>query len=174
MKNAQKYKFEFRELKKQDIDIIITKLNDFNINKDKSILNLYLKEQKEGLRNIWVAYNEKELAGYITLKWESEYEPFKDSNIPEINDLFVFQEYRNLGLGNKLITLAEQKAKEKSDYVGLGVGLYADYGSAQRLYIKNGYLPDGRGVTYNYKHIKPNENVKVDDELILWFLKYFN
>ena len=35
--------------------------------------------------------------------------------------------------------------------VGIGVGLYPDYGSAQRLYIKRGYLPDGHGATYNYE-----------------------
>jgi hypothetical protein len=32
--------------------------------------------------------------------------------------------------------------------VGLGVELCADYGPAQMLYIKKGYIPDGNGVTY--------------------------
>jgi hypothetical protein len=37
---------------------------------------------------------------------------------------------------------------ERSDVVGLGVGLYPDYGTAQRMYVRRGYLPDGRGVIY--------------------------
>lgn len=28
----------------------------------------------------------------------------------------------------------------------MGFGLYADLDAAQRLYIKRGYLPDGRGL----------------------------
>ena len=33
----------------------------------------------------------------------------------------------------------------RSPLAGIGFGLYADYGAAQRLYVKCGYLPDGRG-----------------------------
>ncbi len=171
MKNSKLNKFFFRELKEEDIDIIISKLEKLDITKPKSILNLYLSEQKEDIRNIWIGFYKDELAGYTTLKWNSEYEPFNQSKIPEINDLFVFQEYRNQGLGEQLMDLAEAKAKEKSEYVGLGVGLYADYGNAQKLYIKRGYMPDGRGITYDNKHLKPGEKIILDDELILWLTK---
>lgn len=171
MEDLKQNKFIFRNLKKTDINIIISKLAKLDISKSESILNLYLKEQKEGKRNIWIGFYKKELAGYITLKWESKYEPFNESNIPEINDLFVFPEYRNQSLGGKLIDLAENKAKEKSEYIGLGVGLYADYGSAQKLYIKKGYIPDGKGITYENKHLKPEDRIIVDDELLLWLIK---
>lgn len=30
--------------------------------------------------------------------------------------------------------------------VCIGVGLHAGYGSAQRMYVKRGYIPDGTGV----------------------------
>jgi len=41
---------------------------------------------------------------------------------------------------------AEQIIAERSDIVGIGVGLYADYGTAQRMYARRGYVPDGHGL----------------------------
>ena len=55
--------------------------------------------------------------------------------------------------------------------IGLGVGLYADYGAAQRLYVRLGYQPDGRGITYHEKLVVPDQLVRVDDDLILWLTK---
>jgi hypothetical protein len=55
--------------------------------------------------------------------------------------------------------------------VGLGVGLTADYGPAQQMYVKRGYIPDGRGL---YSHDKPaqyGQFVPVDDDLVLYFTK---
>jgi hypothetical protein len=46
-----------------------------------------------------------------------------------------------------------QLAATQSPVVGLGVGLYNDYGNAQKLYIKKGYVPNGYGVTYNYQAV---------------------
>lgn len=40
----------------------------------------------------------------------------------------------------------EQIAFEKYGIVGVSVGLYYDYGNAQLLYVKRGYIPDGRGI----------------------------
>ena len=67
--------------------------------------------------------------------------------------------------------IAEKKALETHDTVGLGVGLYADYGQALKLYIKHGYQPNGHGVTYHYKPVAPGSNVCLDDDLVLWFTK---
>ena len=111
------------------------------------------------------------LAGYVTLKWESHYLPFKKQVIPEIVDLNVLPAFRNQGIGSKLLDEAERSAFERSNIVGIGVGLYPDYGSAQRLYVKRGYIPDGRGVTYKYQPIPPGETVCLDDDLIFWFTK---
>ncbi|WP_238551281.1 GNAT family N-acetyltransferase [Legionella oakridgensis] len=79
--------------------------------------------------------------------------------------------YRNKGIGSQLLEMAEQLAATRSDVVGLGVGLYRDYGNAQKLYIKKGYSPDGYGLTYQYQEIKPGSSVPVDDDLVLWFTK---
>jgi hypothetical protein len=36
----------------------------------------------------------------------------------------------------------------RSGVVGIGVGLHPSYNAAQRLYVKRGYIPDARGITY--------------------------
>jgi hypothetical protein len=51
------------------------------------------------------------------------------------------------------------------------VGLYADYGTAQRMYVRRGYIPDGRGILYELKEVPPGEMIRVDDEAILMFSK---
>jgi len=47
------------------------------------------------------------------------------------------------------------------------VGLHPGYNDAQRLYIKRGYIPDGRGVTYNNRYLREGETTILDDELLL-------
>lgn len=77
-----------------------------------------------------------------------------------------------MGLGSQLISWLENLAKEKGyKEIGIGVGLYADYGSAQRLYVRLGYTPDGHRITYKYKPAVPGEPYPLDDDLVLWFKK---
>jgi hypothetical protein len=66
---------------------------------------------------------------------------------------------------------AEKRIFERAETVGLGVGLYADYGNAQRLYVLRGYIPDGRGLTHQNQPVKPGNDVFVDDDLVLYFTK---
>ena len=54
---------------------------------------------------------------------------------------------------------------------GIAFGLYADYGAAQRLYIKRGYVPDGRGLHYGVTPARPGQCYRLDDELVLYLLK---
>ena len=105
---------------------------------------------------MWVAYMEHQ---------------FFEKCISEIMDLNVLPAFRKQVVGSKLLDVAEEMASTKTGQVGIGVGLYGDYGSAQRLYVKHGYVPDGRGVTYNYQPITPGNKVALDDELVLWFVK---
>ncbi len=160
-----------RFLKKNDISSIASQFAQHNWPKPISTFQTYLDQQQAKERIIWVGCYNDNFAGYVTLKWQSHYEPFLCQNIPEIMDLNVLPPYQKQGIGAALLKTAENAAFEKSRIVGIGVGLYADYGSAQRLYVKNGYIPDGHGITYNYKPVVPGTNALVNDDLVLWFTK---
>ncbi|MCE3046467.1 GNAT family N-acetyltransferase [Legionella sp. 16cNR16C] len=164
-----------RLLTPSDIPVIVEGFTQSNwTGKPASIFEQYLNEQQKQKRIILVAYLEDHFAGYVTLKWESQYSGFKENNIPEIMDLNVLPAFRKLGIGTALMEKAEKEAALKYKMVGIGVGLYADYGSAQKLYINRGYIPDGKGITYNYQPTIPGKSYPLDDDLVLWFTKKCN
>lgn len=66
---------------------------------------------------------------------------------------------------------AEKIASEYADTVYLGVGLHSGYGSAQRMYVKRGYLPDGSGVWYRDSVCPPYGECRNDDDLVLYLSK---
>lgn len=164
-----------KELAREDILLIVDAFQKSDWAKPYSLFEKYLEEQKAGERLVWLAFVENQIAGYVTLKWQSLYKPFADNDIPEIVDLNVLPQFRNSKVGSHLLSIAETEAVSRSDVVGIGVGLYGGkdggYGVAQRLYVKRGYIPDGKGVTYNYEFVKPGDSHTVDDDLILWFMK---
>ena len=166
---------QIRALIEKDIVAISEAFNQIGWNKPASLFAGYLKEQELGARIVWVAHVKDEFAGYITLKWQSGYPSFKEQNIPEIMDLNVLPHFRKMGIGSMLLDTAEKQAATKSKIIGIGVGLYAGedggYGPAQRLYVKHGYIPDGKGVTYNYEPTIPGNSYALDDDLVLWFTK---
>lgn len=131
----------------------------------------FLAEQEVGKRVVLVAYYKKEIAGYVTIKWQSDYPPFAERGIPEINDLRVLPVFRRRGIASTLVDEAERRTFERSPRVGIGVGMYADYGPAQRMYIRRGYVPDGRGLCHRNEFVVPGERVPVDDDLVLYFIK---
>ena len=135
-----------------DIDIIVSDFAAADWPKPRSTFEQYLKEQEMGQRIIWVAYDHfDQFLGYVTLQWQSQYISFREQGIPEIMDLNVLPLFRKKGVGSCLLETAEHAAYKQNVLVGLGVGLYPDYGSVQELHIKRGYVPDGLGITYNCK-----------------------
>lgn len=170
-----KNQIQIRSLIREDIAAISEAFNEIGWDKSASLFEGYLKEQEAGERLVWVAKVQDEFAGYVTLKWQSGYPSFKEQNIPEIMDLNVLLSFRKMGIGSSLLDAAEEEAATKSQIIGIGVGLYggADggYGSAQRLYVKRGYIPDGKGLTYNYEPTIPGNSYPLDDDLVLWFTK---
>ena len=91
--------------------------------------------------------------------------------LPEIVDFGVLEKYRRRGIGNALMDAAEDIAKEYADTVYLGVGLHSGYGSAQRMYVKRGYIPDGSGVWYKDRPAEPCGVYPNDDELVSVYLR---
>lgn len=130
-----------------------------------------LQDQKEGKAVALVAEYQGKIAGYINVYPNSSWGAFANKGYPEIVDFGVLEKYRHRGIGSKLMDVAEQIAGEYSDKVYLGVGLHSGYGSAQRMYVKRGYIPDGSGVWYGEKVCEQYAACCNDDDLVLYFLK---
>jgi len=134
--------------------------------------NRYWDEHSAGQRVSMVAAIGNRLAAYGSLVWRSQYPPFAEAGIPEIQDMVTDQAWRKRGLATALIASLEETAKGAGcPVIGIGVGLYADYGAAQRLYVALGYRPDGRGLTYDNAAVMAGDQVRVDDDLVLWLTK---
>lgn len=132
----------------------------------------YLNEQQIGSRMACVVEQNGKIVGYGSLLRASEYLHFRHNKIPEINDIWVYEESRKKGIATTLIAHLEHLAKQEGyTTIGIGVGLYRDYGAAQRLYFRLGYAPDGEGITYKHTAVVPGEKYAVDDDLILWLTK---
>jgi GNAT superfamily N-acetyltransferase len=160
-----------RELQEKDILPIAQAFDSIGWNKPVSQFQRYLAEQIEDSRKVLLAFENDEFVGYSTILWKSHYPPFSLENIPEINDFNVLPKARRKGIGTKLMDEAEQIVSTRSKIVGIGVGLDADYGAAQRLYVLRGYVPDGRGIVWKNRFPKFGEQVTIDDDLNLYFTK---
>jgi GNAT superfamily N-acetyltransferase len=139
--------------------------------KDRQQYERYVAEQDAGDRIILVARQDGAFAGYLTVVWQAGYRPFREAGIPEVQDLNVLPRFRRRGIASAMMDLAEQYEGTRSRIAGIGVGLYADYGPAHLMYLRRGYRPDGRGVTYRGETVPPGGAVRVDDELALMMTK---
>jgi GNAT superfamily N-acetyltransferase len=165
---------EIRELRREDISPIAEAFANIGWNKPASQYERYLSEQTAGKRQVFVAFENGEFAGYLTIVFESKYPPFAEEKIPEINDFNVLPRFRRRRIGTKLMDAAEEFVARRSNVVGIGVGLGADYGAAQMLYVRRGYVPDGRGISWQNRFPKYGEQVTVDDDLNLYLTKTLN
>ena len=131
-----------------------------------------LRDQAEGKCASLTAVYQGHPAGYVNVYFTGLGGAFSGKGLPEIVDFGVLVKYRRRGIGSKLMDAAEQIAGQYADTVWLGVGLHNGYGSAQRMYIKRGYIPDGTGVWYRGKPCEQYETeIANDDELVLFLSK---
>ncbi len=119
----------------------------------------------------FLAWDGEELAGFLTLRWVSRNPAFRDNNIPLIHHLEVFEPYRRRGIAARLMDTGEGLIATRATKAGITVGISQEYGAAQRLYAKRGYIPDGRGVCQGHRPIKLGESYTIDHDLIIWLTK---
>ena len=136
----------------------------------EEILARYFLEQECREREVLVAEVGGALAGYITILPCAKQGPFAEI-YPELSDFNVFEPFQNQGIGNLLMEEAEKRVRLISDKVTLGVGLHSGYGTAQRLYVKRGYLPDGSGVWYRNHPVAMNATCEDIGDLVLYLSK---
>jgi ribosomal protein S18 acetylase RimI-like enzyme len=163
---------EIKALSPRDFEEIAVAFGKLGWNKPKSQYEAYYAEQTAGVRSVLIARLKGEFAGYVTIKWIADYMPFVINHLPEIQDLNVLPHFRKNGLGERLMRECEAAAEQRGiREIGLGVGLLADYGSAQRLYLKLGYILDGRGLHYKGQPVGYRQSVVAEDDLVLYLSK---
>jgi GNAT superfamily N-acetyltransferase len=164
--------FAIRELTRDDVPLIVATDGGAAWNGGFEKWDRRLAEHEAGERLVLLAVEGAGILGYGSLLWSPPYRFFRELGIPELQDLVVVQHRRREGIGSRLIAALEHRARKRGCLqIGLGVGLYADYGAAQRLYAKLGYVPDGRGMTSRLAPAPGGAQVKVDDDLLLWLVK---
>ncbi|NNF34802.1 MAG: GNAT family N-acetyltransferase [Saprospiraceae bacterium] len=160
-----------RPLEERDPLIFHKAFSDQGWNKPVSQYEDYFKLQSQGHRDIIVADWEGSFAGYLTIKWNSDYPAFAKDGIPEIVDFNVLKKYQRRHIGSALMDEAEKRIKKVSAYAGIGVGVTEDYGAAHILYVKRGYFPDGTGMKKNHQSLKYGDQVVIDDDLAIYMMK---
>ncbi len=132
----------------------------------------YYKQHQEQIRVVYLIEKQRQIIGYASLLRNSSYPDFMNNGIPEINDVWISAEHRGKGFSKKLVLYLEKIAQQENHkQIGIGVGLYKDYGRAQKLYVDLGYVPDGQGATYKYLPVVPGESYPLGDDLIIWLKK---
>jgi GNAT superfamily N-acetyltransferase len=131
-----------------------------------------LVEQDAGKRQVFLCFRDETLAGYAHLNFSPKYAPFRRLGIPEIQDVFVHPDFRRQGVGAGLVQVCEDATRqaEKTD-IGIGVGVGSEFGAAQRLYARLGYIPDGAGVVFDREGVSGGDMRPVDDRLCLMLVK---
>jgi GNAT superfamily N-acetyltransferase len=162
---------QIRLLEEGDTSSIAAAFQQMGWKKPETQYQRYLQEQTAGTRTCFVATIDGQFAGYVTVNWRPTYAEFADLNIPEIQDLNVLTTYRRKGIASRLLDRAEAEVARRSGVVGIGVGLHPGYNAAQRLYVKRGYIPDARGITYRERFVEEGAYVVLDDDLVMHFTK---
>ena len=160
-----------RALKKTDCYLISKAFQMQGWNKPESQYRAYFELQSKGVRDIIVAEAGNEFAGYLTIQWESDYSEFKKFGIPEIVDFNVLKRFQRKSVGTALMDEAEKRIRKSTKFAGIGVGQTADYGAAQILYVKRGYIPNGKGLCKNGVPIRFGEQLTMNDDIILYLVK---
>jgi GNAT superfamily N-acetyltransferase len=161
-----KHSIVVREMQRQDCPVFARRRG-----RDEAHFATYLAEQTAGKRTVLVGELDGKIAGYITILWEAGHPPYREEGIPEIVDFIVFD--RRKGVGHALLEEAENRMSDVSNEAGVGVGMSPEYGAAQVLYAKHGFIPDGRGLSWNGNYVKLGDQVTVDHGLILYLTKRF-
>ena len=132
----------------------------------------HVADHYQGQGSTLIARLDQAVAGLVTLRWTSRNPAFAERDIPLVHQLMVAPRFRRQAIATTLMDAAEDLAARRGrKAVGITVGLFDEYGPAQRLYAKRGYLPDGRGACQGLTPLHEGQPVTMDHTLILWLTK---
>lgn len=131
--------------------------------------NIRINDMYEGSSITLVAVYNGLVSGYVSVYYK--YEDVDGTFYPGIVDFSVLEKCRNRGIGKILMDTAEEIAFKFGNRIYLGVGLCESYGSAQRMYIKRGYIPNGKGAYYDGKIAERGKVYPNDDSFYIKLYK---
>ena len=132
----------------------------------------YLADHAEPAGASLIATDGFDIIGYLAIVWESNYAGFGSRGVPLVHQIAVAGLFRRQGVATLLMDTAEQLVRDRGiATLGITVGLFDEYGPAQRLYARRGYIPDGRGACRGQRPLSKGMQVTMDDDLIIWLTK---
>lgn len=162
---------DIRIIEREGVDEAIDEAQRAFFSGDRAEVERHFQGHREGNSTTLLGYQGGELVGILTIRWQSNYPPFREHGVPLIHYIEIKWERRGQGLGSELMERAERFASARVRKLGICVGIFDAYGPAQRLYIKRGFIPDGRGVCRGHEPLKEGQTVQVDHDLLLWLVK---
>src|SRR5262245_66350664 len=93
---------DIRFLQAQDIELIVAAFRAIGWNKPAAKYQQYLFEQENDQRLVLIAFSDKMFVGYLTVVWNPNYPPFRENNIPEIQDRNELSRARSGRVGARL------------------------------------------------------------------------
>lgn len=154
-----------------DPDAVLRFLTDW-VTGDAGAARAHVADHAAGEGTTLAGRLQGRVAGLVTVRWTSRNPAFAERGVPLVHQLAVAPEFRRLGVATALLDSAERLAAARgSSRIGITVGLFDEYGPAQRLYAKRGYVPDGRGACRGRVPLRLGETVEVGHDLILWLTK---
>ena len=158
---------DIRQATEEDIDALYA-IYDILGKKDKGYFEICF--EKECL--ILIASTDDKDISFGVLNFNPKYNLYQKLDIPEIQDLNVISDARQQGVATQMVTAFENITCDQGyEQIGISVGLTKDYGAAQRLYVKLGYMPDGYGVTYDREVVTVGSSYSIDDDFALMMIK---
>jgi len=160
-----------RSMREADIDALAALLKEAAVERSYSTLLDFYAGELSGSCLMFIAVTDGKIAGYAALMKEVVYGPFACSGIPCMGDFLVFPAFRKQGVGSRIMDTLERIAFRTYEAIGAGISMYADWGSAQRMCARRGYIPDGSGIWYLNERPEEGAPCTNDDDMILYMLK---
>ena len=112
----------------------------------------YMSDIQDGARSVWTIQQDDRISGMVTVRWQSDYKGFR--GMPEIIDLYIWQDERRRGLATQLMQHVEQDLRARDfAHVGLSVGLLPEDAPAWHFYFQRGYQFDGTGAWWQGQNV---------------------
>ncbi|WP_322506995.1 GNAT family N-acetyltransferase [Anaerolinea sp.] len=103
-----------------------------------------LVRQQNGSAVYLIAFLAEMPVGHLLLKLDRARDEAVRANCPDLEDLFVHEEYRQQGIATQLLLHAEDLARQRG-YAEIGLAVGLDNPDARRLYERLGYREAGFG-----------------------------